>query len=212
MVPAIARLHRLRGEGDLLRLRRGHISREPEPEGGLGGHRECALTSRVPSPHLSQNPRLPSSAFAQGRSDAYATFPVRTPAQPVGGVKLGSCRIPRAATLSPARRIGQCLMYCASALLPIGFSSGRLMTEVSHNLKRPFSQRGESAAPGGALEAPRFASEFGGRLVALSGAVGLDGLVSRAEMLSPLLAGLAAGERLGLEIALTQRAGARSSA
>ena len=50
---------------------------------------------------------------------------------------------------------------------------------------------------------PHFSAAFGGRLVALSGAVGLDGLVNRAELLSPLLSGLGAGERLGLEFGIT---------
>ncbi len=49
-------------------------------------------------------------------------------------------------------------------------------------------------------EAPRLRADFGCRLVALSGGVGLDGALHTTELLSPFLSGLLPGETLALEI------------
>jgi hypothetical protein len=68
--------------------------------------------------------------------------------------------------------------------------------------RRLLSQSQRSAASTDTLGGPQAHADFGCRLVALSGRVGLDGLVHGAEMLSPLLSGLQAEEQLTAEMAI----------
>jgi len=76
------------------------------------------------------------------------------------------------------------------------------MVNRTTNLAHSLSAEAAREMKPSSFEAPRQFTDFGFRLVALSGRTGLNGLVHNAEVLSPLLSGLDSSESLAVEIVL----------